>query len=81
MIELTECCNAKIDWEIWACDKNPKGIIPEPKNHGNEIDGMITCSDEYCSPRDISVEDPTDEFIRTHEVHSRCSKCAGLTGD
>ncbi len=70
-----------MSWEIWACDKNPEGIIPEPKNHGNEIDGMVTCSDEYCNPRDIAVEDPSDEFIKTHEVHSRCNKCGGLTGD
>ena len=80
MSGLTECCEAPREWELWCCDKNPKGVIPEPP-HGNEIDGTITCTDEYCNPRDEHLENPTEEYIRTHEAHSRCTKCGGLTGD
>ncbi len=80
--EKSDCCKADLSWEVWTCVKNPHGIIPEPNDHGNEIDGTITCDDDYCQPTDLQLEGtPTDEFIRTHEAHSRCSKCGFLTGD
>lgn len=75
------CCNAELEWEIWGCDKNPEALIPEPKDHGNEIEGTITCDDDYCHPFDEIVDEPTEEYIRTHECHSRCTKCGCLTGD
>lgn len=82
MTEKSDCCDANIVWELWTCDKNLKGEIPEPIPHGNSIEGTTTCEDDYCSPTtEVLDYIPSDEFIRTHECHSRCSSCNGLTGD
>ena len=76
------CCKAELYYELWHCDKNPEGRtdIEFTKNydHGNSIDDCTTCEDDYCSPQITVIwEKPTDEFIKTHEIHTRCSKCDG----
>ena len=54
MEALCVCWNCGLSasyFELLYCDKNPNGSkICE--NHGNEIDGMTTCEDEYCNPQE-----------------------------
>ena len=78
-------CKKKVEtyWELLFCDKNPEGLSEKLISHGNLIDGMSTCEDEYCNPQDTPVELPDDqtertEYIRTHEVEERCSTCHGF---
>lgn len=40
-------------WMVPVCDKNPDGLEGLEKDHGNVIDDVITCEDEYCNPRDM----------------------------
>ena len=70
-------CNKQVEtyWELAYCDKNPEGLLTEPMKHGNEIDGTITCEDDYCNPGRQVVENPTEEYIKTHEVEERCKEC------
>lgn len=85
IVGVSVCCNEDTWWQICSCDKNPEGLIPQPKTHGNiQDDGSTLCEDDYCSPRTdfiILNEDEDDNdyssenYIKTHEVHERCSKC------
>lgn len=61
---------------MWFCKMNPDGKIPQIKPHGNEIDGVTTCEDDYCQPDTCVIDKPlTPEYISHHEVHERCSEC------
>ena len=82
MNKKSYCCNAQVEYELWICDRNPDGVVPEPYEHGNEYDGEITCDDEYCNPNTIELDFiPSYKYYLSHECHSRCTKCDGLTGD
>ncbi len=77
-------CKKEVEtyWELCFCDKNPEGLSENLISHGNIINGMSTCEDDYCSPDDKPVE-PDDqkdraEYIRTHEVVERCGTCHGF---
>jgi len=70
--------NVATYWELDYCEKNPEGLISEPTEHGNKINGVITCEDGYCNPRQAIIDDntlTTKGYIRTHEVHQRCEEC------
>jgi hypothetical protein len=73
------CCNADIYYELWFCDKNPEGVCDVKEPHGNEIDGVTTCEDDYCRPDTAVVDDPTDEYLKTHECVQRCTECDSIT--
>ena len=67
-------------FEVWGCEKNPRGLLCTPEKdakHGNEIDGEITCDDDYCRPffeeHDLpSSKKKAIEFMRNHEGVVRC---------
>ena len=67
----------KTYWELESCDKNPKGLLEEPKPHGNEIQGTPTCEDDYCNPKytKLNEKEITKEYILQHSVFERCSIC------
>jgi hypothetical protein len=77
----SDCCNMPLYWELWFCNKNPEGLRNEPREHGNIIDGTITCSDDYCHPDTATEQQITAEQYNKHEYHGRCSKCHNLNGD
>ena len=70
-------------FEVWGCEKNPRGLLCTPERdakHGNEVDGMITCDDDYCRPfyeeRALpSSKKKAIEFMRNHEGVVRCREC------
>ncbi len=62
-------------WELGVCEKNPEGLCI-PKDHGNDKDGIIECSDEWCNPTQQTVETQiTKEFVQSHNVDERCAQC------
>jgi len=81
------CPNCNIEqsvyWELWTCDKNNEGVIPAPMPHGNSIHGMTTCEDHYCGPltETVDIELINKEYVKTHEVHPRCTVCDHLIGE
>lgn len=65
-------------FELDTCDKNPEGLVNCSIEHGNDIEGTITCEDDYCNPQYEAI-DPEDiesvQWLKDHEVHERCSSC------
>lgn len=72
------CCNADTYYQLWFCDKNPKGLLNNPKPHGNEIDGVTTCEDDYCRPNTKIIGYPSDYFLNTHECVEKCTECGNI---
>ena len=63
-------------WEVYKCDKNPEGVSETMEEHGNVVNGVVKCSDEYCNPIDEVVDKPvTHEYINSHTVEEKCSSC------
>ena len=74
------CCNADVYYEVWFCEKNPDGLLDgAAMPHGNEINGTTTCEDDYCRPDTKAIDDPSDEYMKTHEGVERCTKCHNMT--
>ena len=64
-------------WELSTCDKNLEGLSSEPKDHGNDEDGIIMCSDAWCNPTLQTIETQliTKEFVHTHNMDEKCVEC------
>lgn len=64
-------------WELCSCDRNPTGLSDPPTEHGNNIDGTITCEDDYCNPcfDEVDKEMISPDYIMSHEVNERCCEC------
>ena len=89
MIANAECSNCGIQqvyFEIWFCDKNPQGLNDLDVDHGNEIEGTITCEDDYCRPDtrradeidEMKTKEESEHFVWEHEGSFRCSKCHSI---
>ena len=82
--ELTRprrCNNCKkqveLYWSVAVCEKNPEGTKEGIKDHGNLIDGITRCTDDYCNPEIELVEnfEITREYVREHNTSLRCKQC------
>ena len=59
-------------WELWVCDMNPTGSIPEPRPHGNDD----CCEDNYCNPQTFNWDyKPSKYQLENFELHERCNTC------
>lgn len=81
------CCSDREAEYVPVCDRNPRGLASQtPEEHSNmqEDGGIVLCEDDYCNPREITME----EFRAIHDIKdadpqdviTRCHECGTIKG-